>query len=290
MNPAVVVSVLDGNGQIIASDNSTVMLSLFTSAGVLKQTFTAAAKHGVTTFSTLVITAAGTYQLRATHGSLATVDSGTFTVAPAGVATQTFTVIPGTAIAGSDFAVQVTLKDKYGNIVTNDNSSVMLSLAKPAVGATLAGMLTVQASNGVASFSGLTITKAGNFKIIALDGAIPHATSSPFTVTPDSASSHLVLLQQPAATKAGKSLIPSLKIGVEDHWGNIILTNHSQVVVSILHNGPDGTLTGTLVKTFTNGVALFSNLSLSQSGNYTLQATDGSLASLSAITFVQAVL
>jgi hypothetical protein len=68
--------------------------------------------------------------------------------------------------AGTIPDVQVAVEDAYGNLVTGDNSSVTLSLNQPAAGdgggGVLNGTTTVNAVDGVATFSGLSIVDPSN--------------------------------------------------------------------------------------------------------------------------------
>ena len=61
-------------------------------------------------------------------------------------------------------SVVVVVEDQYGNTVTGDNSSVTLSLnaAVSGGGGALSGTVTEPASNGVATFSGLSIVNSAN--------------------------------------------------------------------------------------------------------------------------------
>ena len=69
---------------------------------------------------------------------------------------------PASVTAGSGFGLQATIEDAYGNVETGDNAAVMVALANNPGGSTLGGTLSVTASNGVATFSGLTLTKAAS--------------------------------------------------------------------------------------------------------------------------------
>jgi hypothetical protein len=60
--------------------------------------------------------------------------------------------------------------------------AVTIALAPNAYGAALGGTLTVASSQGVATFSGLTIDKQGSgFTLVASSGALSPATSAPFS-------------------------------------------------------------------------------------------------------------
>src|SRR5262249_35153325 len=57
---------------------------------------------------------------------------------------------------------KASIEDQYGNVVTTATNTVKVAFANNPTGATLGGTLTVTASQGVATFSGLTINKVAN--------------------------------------------------------------------------------------------------------------------------------
>jgi hypothetical protein len=100
--------------------------------------------------------------------------------------------------------------------------------------------------------------------------------------------------QQPTNVVAGNGTInPAVTVYVEDANGNVLLTDNSNVTLSVA-SGP-GTLGGTTTVAAVDGVATFDNLSVATPGTYVLTATDGSFAnatsnSFSAIELVSATL
>ncbi len=69
---------------------------------------------------------------------------------------------PASVTAGSPFGLTVQAEDSSGNLDSSFNGTVTVALASNPGGATLGGTLTVTASSGVATFSGLTLTKAAS--------------------------------------------------------------------------------------------------------------------------------
>jgi hypothetical protein len=187
---------------------------------------------------------------------------------------------PASLIAGADLPITVEIHDSLGHIINTDNSMVTLSLVGTA-GGSLAGNHTVQAVNGVATFPGLSITRAGAYTLTATDadGSIIPITSGSFTVSPDTSTAQLHLVQQPAPALVGSPLSP-IVVSIQDQYGNLLASDHSQVALAIA-SGPDGaTLTGNSAISFANGAATFSTIQLSTAGAYTLSLTDGALAPL----------
>ena len=69
---------------------------------------------------------------------------------------------PASVTAGSPFGLTVQAEDSSGNLDSSFNGTVTVALASNPGGATLGGTLTVTASGGVATFSGLTLNKAAS--------------------------------------------------------------------------------------------------------------------------------
>jgi len=107
-----------------------------------------------------------------------------FVLSPA--TTLAFLQQPAGAQAGPALApVMVAVEDPFGNVVTGDSSAITLSLS----GGLFSNdndTVTLLASNGIATFSGLEIAP-GTYTLIASDGALAAATSTSFTLAPTSA-------------------------------------------------------------------------------------------------------
>jgi choice-of-anchor C domain-containing protein len=92
---------------------------------------------------------------------------------------------PGSVTAGSGFGLTVAAEDSSGHVETSYNGTVTVALSNNPSGATLGGTLSVTAQNGVATFSGLTLDKAGTGYRLSIGGRglIPTTTNA-FDVTP----------------------------------------------------------------------------------------------------------
>jgi hypothetical protein len=73
----------------------------------------------------------------------------------------------------------VDVEDSSGTLLSSDSSNVTLRVSG---NATLGGTVTVEAVNGVATFSDLHIANAGNYTLNASDGALNSTTSDTFAV------------------------------------------------------------------------------------------------------------
>ena len=159
-----VVTVENGPGNVDNSFNGSVTVSdpmMMMDGNTLRGTLTVTAVNGVATFSGLTLTQANSMsELAVNAGGLPTVDTNWFTVTGAS-ATQLAVATPSGVVPNGPFNLTVNAEDQFGNIASTFNGSVTLALASNAAAATLGGMLTVQAFNGVASFWGLTINSSG---------------------------------------------------------------------------------------------------------------------------------
>jgi hypothetical protein len=130
----------------------------------------------------------------------------------------------------------------------------------------------------VATFSNLIFDTAGSYTLSLGDGSLAGTATGSIVVSPASAS-QLSYQQTPTTGTAGQALTPSVKVTVEDAFGNPETTDSSTVAIAIA-SGPGGFATGSTTSVpAVNGVATFSNLTLDTAGTYMLQATDGTLAS-----------
>jgi hypothetical protein len=173
-------------------------------------------------------------------------------------------------------AVQVALVDPAtGNPIAFDNNdTVTVAIGNNPGGGTLNGTLTVTVSGGIATFSDLSIDKAGSgYTLTASSAGVSDATSGGFAITP-AAADHLLFLQQPSNTAAGQTISPAVMVAVVDQFGNVVTSDNSDTItLSIGVNPSGGTLSGTLTVTVVNGIATFGNLSINRAGTgYTLHA------------------
>jgi hypothetical protein len=186
---------------------------------------------------------------------------------------------PTTLAAGSAFSVTVQAEDASGNLLTSYNGMVTLALANNPAGDTLGGTTTVQASGGVAAFTGLTLTRASaGDTLVATSGLSAEGYTSAITVNPTAASQLVITTQPPATVKLNSQF--GLQASIEDPYGNVVTTASNPVSVAFSNNPAGATLGGTLSVAASQGVATFSNLAINKVGNgYTLQVTSSGLTS-----------
>ena len=198
-----------------------------------------------------------------------------------------FTTAPSGAIAGSAFAVQpaVTVENVAGSTVTTDSSAVTLTLTSGP--GTLSGCTTtVNAVNGVARFSGCSISTAGTYVLTATDGSFSATTS--FTVSGPAA--QVVFGAQPGNGISASALAAQPVATVEDAAGNVVTASSAPVTLSLTSGGGTGagTLTGcTTAVNAVNGVATFAGcaVSVTTDGTFTLTAASPGLAAATSRAF-----
>jgi hypothetical protein len=278
----VVVEARDASNKLVPSfaDSVTVTISRNPGNGTLTGTMTVLAIGGKATFSNLSIDRSGTgYRLQATSGALLSGPSARFDIS-AGPPTQLlFTVQPGTAAAGTAMApaLQVAAQDVLGNVATGFAGTVTLSITggTGTAGASLSGQTTLAAQNGVATFTNVSVNKAGTgYTLSAASSGLPTTTSAVFDVIPGIAA-QLVFTTQPSTTIAGTTITPAIQVTALDNLGNTATTFHNTVTVSITAGtGTFGaSLSGTKTVLAVAGVATLSDLAINKSGaGYTLSA------------------
>src|SRR3989454_4682277 len=213
--------------------------------------------------------------------------STAFDITP-GTATQlAFIVQPSNTVAGAAIspAVQVTALDAAGNPVPSFTGDVTVALGANPGGSALSGTTTVTAVNGVASFSPLTLDKAGtSYALTATAAGLNPATSSGFTITPGAAT-QLVFGTQPSTTVANRQITPAVKVQALDAFGNVATGFTGAVAIALGSNPGGSTLSGTTPVAAVSGVATFF-VSLNKAGTgYTLTASAGGFTPVTSTAF-----
>ena len=134
-------------------------------AGVPVSHVFAAVDAGSFTFTNVILKTAGSQTITATDSVTSTITGSTTVNVTALVASQLvfITPPPDPVTAGQSFTVVVAADDQYLNVDTTFNSNVMLSLpGSPGF------PVTVQAKNGIATFTGLTVGTAASGSALTL--------------------------------------------------------------------------------------------------------------------------
>ncbi len=277
------VTAQDRYGNYVSGFDGNVTLSLANNpyGAALGGTLAATASNGYADFPSVTVNQLGqNYTLAATSGSVAG------TSAPFDVLDQLVltTPAPSTVVAGAPFGLVVAAENSAGAVDTSFNGPVTVNFCDFAGGPTsgLQGVITVNAVQGVATFSGLSIDQAGSDGL-ELGGNGLAFTQQLIAVTPGSAT-QLVVTTEPQNATTGAPL--TLAISAEDPFGNVDPSYSGNVTVALLNNAGGGVLSGTLTEPSNSGVATFSNLSLNVPGaGYAMQATASELGSASTTAF-----
>lgn len=243
------------------------------------ETFTGVAYYNSTT---QLITIAGINTTKA--------QAVTFTgqAGPGPAAKLGFQVQPTSDTAGGVLtpAIQVGIQDAVGNILTAATNSVTLAIGTNPGTGTLSGTTSAAAVNGVATFSTLSINKAGTgYTLVASATGLTGATSAPFNITAGSPA-NLAFSVQPSSALEGQALSPAVQVAIQDARANTVTGATNSVAVAIGTNPVGGTLSGTTTVAAVNGVATFSTLSIDKGGSaYTLVASASGLTGATSAAF-----
>jgi hypothetical protein len=280
----IVIDEVDQYGNIVTSDNTTVVTaSLSSGAGTLIGTETAKVLAGVASFNDLEDNTAGKLTLQFTAASLPAVISNPSVVAPAAASVIKVVGPPSGVQAGVSFQVVATAYDAYNNVATSFDSPVTVSLASGYSG-TLSGATTVTAANGTATFS-LTDTASGPADLSVASSSVTGDSTGAFPVS-SSVAAKLVIQTQPSQTaNAGSPFAAQPVIWEEDQYGNLETGDSTTVITAYLGSGA-GTLKGTLTATVSGGIATFTGLADDTAGTITLDFAGGGLTSLASAPVV----
>jgi hypothetical protein len=278
-----VVTVLDAEGNLVTGYRPILVLTITegtcTSEAHLYGGTTLLPANGIFQFSGLSIDKVGSgYTLTATSDSLSAV-SAPFDITLGAATELVFTMGPRATAAGVPFPVQpvVVVQDLYGNIATDYNGPVKLSMLYDR--ASLIGTVVVNAVKGVATFTGLYLNKAGSSYILVASAiGLSTASSSRFDVSPGPAVK-LAFTTQPAVAVAGSAFKEQPVVAIIDIYGNPVNSTASVSLVITPDTGTSGAvLSGTATVNATNGEVYFSDLAIDKAGaGYTLTATTSDL-------------
>jgi hypothetical protein len=267
----------DISGNVDTNFNGDVTIPLPAGSASLGTNMTVPVKQGVASFTGLTVDSPGLYALTASAPGLAPATTTTFevTAAPATQLVIWPTLSP--VFAGSPFTLTVYAEDPQGNIDTNFKASLAIGLHDNPAGATLGGTLAQPAVNGVFTFTGLTLDKAGNGFTLALNSPLlPVVISPPF----DSVTGALAVTTQPPGTTTVNAPF-GLTAKVYDGAGHVLTSYHGSVTLALNDVGfTGGTVNGTLTATCVKGVATFTGLSVDTPGTYSLSLSGSGLAGI----------
>lgn len=188
INPPIQVAVLDSVGNTVpnATNPITLVIQSNPGGGVLSGTVTRNAVMGIATFDDISINrSADGYTLQAISGVLIPATSNTFNVNAGPPTRLGFVAQPTNTNANTPItpAVQVAVQDSLGNTVPSATDAITVDLHYNPTGAPLAGILTRNAINGVATFPDLSVSRVSNaYNLLATATGLGAAQSVFFDV------------------------------------------------------------------------------------------------------------
>jgi hypothetical protein len=188
--------------------------------------------------------------------------------------------------AGFTFPVQpvVQILDADGNIVTDSTAAVTLGVTDRK--AILYGTTTVNAVNGVATFTDLDIRTAGyNYSLTAISSGSTSAVSNSFNVIPSPA---ILLGFSGDPVNSGLELQFTVQVYVMDLFQNVVTDSSVEVTIRLSDDtsASGAVLSGSTTQKAVNGVATFSYLSIDPpNAKYKLTASGPGMISSTSSAF-----
>lgn len=177
-------------------------------------------------------------------------------------------------VAGATIpAIAVTVEDAAGVKIPSSSADVEIGLPGGSIGL-LFGGYDAKAVTGVATFSGLSLPKAGTYTFIATSPGLASATSGSIVVQAGPAY-RVAFAPQPTGGAAGAAF--TVVVLIRDLYSNNTTASGS-VSLDFDFNQTSGTLSGTTTVSAVNGVATFTNVRIDKPGIYRLNATSAGLA------------
>ncbi|MCX8529951.1 MAG: hypothetical protein ORN27_07800, partial [Rhodoluna sp.] len=274
-----VITLLDSAGNTVA--DSTLGVEAVVSGATLGGTTTVNAVGGVATFTNLKLTGtSATYTIEYRLALTTSVKTTQSIQLAYGTATQLSVSTPAAGFTNRvAFTTQpiVSVLDADGNLVSNSTASVAVT-SSTGNGAVLSGTKTLNAVNGLVSFSDLKLTGAvGSYTFTFASTGLTSATQT-ITLLPGTATK---LGINTAAAGAVNAVVFTTqpKVEVQDADGNVVTGSSASISVALVES--TATLAGTSSATASSGVATFVGQKLTGTvGSYTLRFTSTGLTSL----------
>ena len=148
----------------------------------------------------------------------------TVTYTPGSANKLAFSQQPSGAPLGVAFTTQpqVTVQDTYGNKVTSSGAPITIAIGTNPGGGTLNGTKTINASSGVATFTGISISKTGvGYTLVASATGLTSITSNPFNITAGTVSATVsTVTANPTAVTANGTSTSTITVTLLDAGSN----------------------------------------------------------------------
>ena len=242
--------------------------------------------NGVATFSDLKVDKPGAgYTLVASSTWLRSATSAAFSIGgpPAKLA---FLVQPASTPDNTFLspAVQVAVCDAAGNLVPDATNYVTLDVAAgPARGGQY-GLVSVNAVNGVATFSEYRMNRPGTYYLRATAPGLTSATSAPIVITVRPADA--LKFWGPVANATAGATLATVSVALMTEAGAMTAAAEGTVTLALAENPAGAVLLGTTTVNTVSSMARFRNLRISKAGTgYTLIATCAGLPAVTSNAF-----
>jgi hypothetical protein len=178
------------------------------------------------------------------------------------------TVPGGAQTAGAPFKVIIYAKDKFGSVVGDFTSEVVLSDPARSVSPAVTGKFAAGVWQG-----NVTISRAAAASYITVDYAGISGKSLSFEVLA-AAPARLAFISRPAALQSAGAPFGLIQIGVYDTYENLIQTDNATRLIAAPGAFGGAGLKGTLSKNAAAGVITFNDISHETSENMTVKFSD----------------
>ncbi|MCB9933784.1 MAG: IPT/TIG domain-containing protein [Planctomycetes bacterium] len=290
------VEVTDSLGNRVTTASHAITISLPSAPGVtLNGTLTQNAVNGLAEFPSLSLSAATGQSGIAMRGEAVGLSNGYAIGGYTVLMSDTYGSIvylkylkqPESGVAGQSLGdIVLQFVDANQHRVGNASDAVTLNISLaptgPGPSAVLSGTKTVNAVNGIVTFSGLSLNKAGAYTLQTSCPTLPggysgqNPVSSPFRIKPQSAAA-VSVHTQPQNGLPGGALQP-VRFEILDPLGNRATGDGSSISLAMHFKNGAGALTGGTAINFEGGLATFIGLSIDQPGLYRLRGVPAVLA------------
>lgn len=172
------------------------------------------------------------YVVTAVHRSWTAVSAASGNVRVWSMQSAAFTVQPANVVAGQALpAVKVAVRTV--DLLPVISARVTLAIANNPGGGTLSGTVTADTDMwGVATFSGLSVNKAGTgYTLAASSPGVAGAVSAPFTVTA-AAATQLVVMGPASGTASATASVGPFTVQRQDAYGNPVAAGSADVTLA----------------------------------------------------------
>lgn len=174
------------------------------------------------------------------------------------------TAPPANVTAGEGFGLTINVETATGALEAGYHGLVTVSLASAPQWSALGGTVSMMATGGVATFSGLFLTEVSSGDVLRVTAGGASAVSTPIVVTPGAPAALVVVGQPPSQVPLGSSF--GMMVAVIDPFGNLVTSYNGLVAVAEAAGPVGGVLAGQVIVASTNGVADFTDLALEGPG------------------------